>query len=133
MSGRNLFFVFLLLLGASCQDEPDSAYQTEMFLGRWELSEALRNGEPTQTLGRAFFEFLPENKLLTNLAGVQEEYTYELQGEQLSQKGGRLPLDMKIDSLSDSTLVLSMTIRDTAFKLTLNRARLEAEQEETLQ
>jgi len=129
MNHRNFFGIFFLLLAVvaiACSDSEEA--NLEKFIpGRWELKQGLRNGRLTQTLAGTFYEFFPDGKMRTNLGGSTEEATYEITGDILFQKSKRLPVEYKIEDISDSNLVLSMSLRNIPFQLTLQKVQKTVE------
>lgn len=124
----NTLMSLMLLLGlTACQNDvpeggSDSAQaQVNQLLGRWELQQAVRSGKPTESLDGAYFEFFEEGKLVSNLGGSREELEYELNGETILQRGGRMQADYNIVELGDSVLVLQMTLNNIPFTLQLER------------
>lgn len=113
--------VFLLLLSA-CQDEkPDApSFDGEQLVGRWEIAEAFRNGKKTETLTNTFYEFDDRGNMKTNLTptATAEEYRFNFDGTEIKQKGGA-ETTYKVESLSDSTLTMSMKIQKFPFRLVL--------------
>jgi hypothetical protein len=114
------FFMFLL----ACQSDSSSSADVSAadLVGRWEIREATRSGQPTETLNGAFMQFEADGNMASNLVGTNESLQYELNGSILIQRGGRMDLDFTVESITDSVLILSMTMRDTPFKMTLHRA-----------
>jgi hypothetical protein len=118
----------LLLLGlTACQNdapgegESDTDQTLLLLQGRWELLDATRNGKPTESLDGAFFEFMSEGKLASNLGGSREEMQYELRGNTILQRGGRMEAEYQIETLADTLLVLDLVLNNTPFKLRLGR------------
>jgi hypothetical protein len=118
----------LLLFGCTaCQNDSSGESQSDtdatiqMLQGRWELLGATRNGKPTESLDGAFFEFMENGKLASNLGGSREEMQYEVQGKTIQQRGGRMDADFQIDMLIDTLLVLDLVLNSTPFKLRLGK------------
>lgn len=126
---------FSLLTMVACNDEPttDDTTVKDQLTGRWELIEATRNGQVTETLSSAYMEFLEDGTLATNLAGGREIVNYETDGTVLAIKDGRMPMEYGIETLSESALVLTMSMRDIPFRLSLQKATGEEESQEELQ
>ena len=118
---------FSLLTMVACNDDPttDDTTVKDQLTGRWELIEATRNGQVTETLSSAYMEFLEDGTLATNLAGGREVVNYETDGTILSIKDGRMPMEYGIETLSESALVLTMSMREIPFRLSLQRATNE--------
>ena len=104
---------------AACGD--DETQNTDLILGRWDIQEALRGGRPTESLDQLFFEFFEEGKMRSNITGSVVDDSYEIEGDQLEQRGGPLEADYTILALTDSVLVLSAMINKFDFKLQFSR------------
>lgn len=109
-----------VVLTGACKSEPDDTAQ--LLTGRWELIEATRDGQPSETLQDLYFEFLPDGQLNTNIAGGPESALYELDKKTVRQRQSRIEADYTIEEISDSLLVLSAKIRDYAFRFRLAKA-----------
>ena len=110
----------LLILNA-CQEEETSAGTEDLILGTWLLDKATKNGRETESLTDLVYEFMDEGVLYTNITGAREEYKYEIEENQVIQREGSLDLDYTINSLTDSNLVISMTLRKINFHIYLNK------------
>ncbi|RMG84805.1 MAG: hypothetical protein D6714_07150 [Bacteroidetes bacterium] len=129
-----MMFVFTLGLLACTNDtsNPDaeapemkpalSAAAGQMLLGRWELVEGYRNGDRSEMLAGTWFMFTPDGQMSTNLGGSNESMAYVLEGNHVKQKSERFPADYVIEEITDSTLVLSMSMRDVPFRFVLRKA-----------
>ncbi len=131
---RLSILVFIPLFGmTSCANEPNEEEQNDtleavlpdntaqIILGKWVLKEGFRDGNPTETLADTFFEFSEEGKMSTNLGGGNEIVDYNIVENKISQTSSRFPVDYQIENISDSLLMLSMTLRDIPFVLVLER------------
>lgn len=103
-----------------CKGEPDNTAQ--LLEGRWELVEATRDGQPSETLQDLYFEFLPDGQLNTNIAGGPESALYELDKKTIRQRQSRIEADYTIEEISAQTLVISANIRDYAFRFKLAKS-----------
>lgn len=108
------------LLAGGCKSEPDNTAQ--LLEGRWELVEATRDGQPSETLQDLYFEFLPGGQLNTNIAGGEETALYELDKKIIRQRQSRIEADYTIEEISAQTLVISANIRDYAFRFKLAKS-----------
>lgn len=117
----------LLLLGMvsffACQTH-NTEETAQLLLGRWELTQAMRNGKPTESLANLYFVFTPDGKLMTNMnmTGQAEEGTYELKDDQILQRNTQLKPDYTIESIADSNLVLTTELNGTSFRFDLKKA-----------
>ncbi|PHN01440.1 hypothetical protein [Flavilitoribacter nigricans] len=123
MKATRFFQTALLIIGLgsllACGE--DEIQDTDLILGRWDIQEALRSGRPTESLDNLFFEFFEEGKMRTNITGSTVDGSYEIDGDQLQQRGGPLETNYTIQSLTDSMLVLSAMINKFDFKLQFTR------------
>ncbi|MEZ4983998.1 MAG: hypothetical protein R2795_02990 [Saprospiraceae bacterium] len=127
MKSTGYFFLALVLtlpvlVLSSCTDEDETRSKLE---GRWEVKEAFRNEKQTEMLQGLFFDFQPEGQLLSNLTGMEEKSTYALDGKFIQQRGGAIEADYKIETLEDTILVVTTTIRDKRFKMIFGKAAAE--------
>lgn len=124
---RNSSQLFALLLFAtatalsSCKQEPDPAQ--EYLTGRWEIREAFRNGKPTESLADLYFEFGNDGNMRTNLpvSETPGNARYELHKNHIRQQQGEMGLEYTIESISDTSLVLTTTLRDFNFRFVLGK------------
>lgn len=114
-----VLFSSALFFLASCGD--DNAITITDLAGRWQIQNATRNGEPTTTMEGMYFEFLDDGKLLTNMTGAEEAYTYELDGDAILQRGGMIEADFLIESLAEGELVLTTELRNKQFRMVLRQ------------
>lgn len=114
-----------LLLLIACDD--DSGKIQASIHGRWELVKGFRNQKETETLQGVFFHFDPDGKMITNLpTGADAPTDYELNKNEIHQKSPQ-PVVYKIQSVTDSTLVLAMEMRGILFEMQLQKAHPPAE------
>ena len=111
-----LFLVFGVIY--SCKPEAKTNH-AELILGRWDIQEATRNGKPTESLAELYFEFFEDGSMRTNLSGTAEQAKYEISDSKISQRDSPLEADYVIESLVDSTLLLSTELRGFNFRFLL--------------
>lgn len=113
-------FIVLAFIGlvSSCTNDQ---FQESDLQGHWEIQSASRNGKATESMRGLFLEFGEAGKLNTNMAGMEESYSYELNGDQIYQRDGQLDADYNIETLSGDSLVLSTTLRSKEFRMVLAR------------
>ena len=119
-----LLFSLVLVLSSCAENEPEEQTLSEsMLYGRWELSAATRNGQPTETLNTTFFEFYEGGEMVNNLAGSRETVHFEFVADDMliRQPDGRLPADYQVAAFTDSTLTLQLELRNIPFELTLKK------------
>ncbi len=114
-----LMLTTILLSFPACESEPENV--EEHLIGRWEIVNATRDGRPAETLSDLYYEFNADGSMLTNLPVGEAESTYEIDGSTLTQKTAQMDVEYRIESITDSTLVLTATIRDTPFRFNLQK------------
>jgi len=125
-------FLFLLssifILAACGSDTQETAAEgitEDKLLGYWEIQQASRNGEPTESLDDLYLEFIKGGRMRTNMAGKPDEGTFELNGNTIEQRGTEVEADYTIESLSEDELVLTTTLRNYDFRFVLARQVME--------
>lgn len=121
MSSRPLFLLAssLLLIAACVDDDKKKPFTIE---GRWELFRGFRNQRETETLQGVFFQFGADGKMITNLpVGAESLTDYELKKNEIYQNSPQ-PVVYKIQSVTDTTLVLTMEMRGVLFEMQLRKA-----------
>ncbi len=114
-----LCFTSIVLLSA-CGD--DNVGTQASILGRWELTKGFRNKKETETLSGVYFQFGSDGKMQTNLPlGAEIPTDYELKKNEIHQKSPQA-VTYVIQSLTDSTLVLTMEMRGMTFEMQLTKA-----------
>lgn len=109
----------LLILGllTACQAEPQK--EPDSITGYWEIKEAYRNGQQTESLDELFFEFFADGTMRTNISSFPANASYELKGNRIMQREGEMDIDYAIEQVSDSTLTLTTNIRNFNFRFDL--------------
>jgi hypothetical protein len=120
---RFAFFAFLAVAvaGSACKTEKQEDY-SEKILGRWEIVEAKRNGDLTESLAGLFFEFQTGGAMRTNLSATEETAAYELQDNKILQRQSQIEADYTIEAVTDSTMTLTTTLRNYNFRFLLAKA-----------
>lgn len=119
-------FCSLFLVSCSSDEKLDEE-ATNKLLGRWELVEATRNGNATESLDDLFFEFNPDGSMRSNILGATYSAQYETSAStirQISEENG-LDLEYSISSLTDSVLILTTELRRYDFRFELKKAAAE--------
>lgn len=125
------FLVFLVACGDNhSTDKP-------AITGNWKVVKAFRDSRLTGLLNGVYFFFGQDGKMRTNLPNTSPGalIDYEISQQQILQKSSE-PLCYKIDSFSDSTMVLSFEMNNTPFVLHLIRAselNIPVQDQDTLQ
>ncbi len=104
--------------GSTTKD--DTSIKVEQLNGSWLVAKATRNGQATETLDGLYFRFSDSGQLSTNLLGSDVETPFELSGDKIMQKGTQ-PLEYKIEKVDAKELVLSTTLQEMEFNLTLEK------------
>ncbi len=103
----------------------DNSNTKELIVGRWEVLEASRNGRPTESLADLYFDFSQDGKLMTNVAGIPEEGTYEVKGDKVLQRNTRLEADYIVEEITADNLVLTTELRGYAFRFAMKKDSAE--------
>lgn len=112
-----LILSFLFVLG--CKSE--TVDSTDQLIGRWDIREAKRNGQATESLDQLYFEFFQDGNMKTNILGADEEATYELDNKTIRQRESQMPIDYTIESISDTSLIMNATINRFNFRFQLGK------------
>lgn len=104
-----------MLLSISCEKEPSSPEQKDQIIGTWTLSNALRNGNATETLNNFKLEFDNDTLLFSNLSGTREKQLYSIDENFIKTKGARINPEYQIINITDSTLTLKMLMNNLEF------------------
>lgn len=115
----NIFLITLIFAVSACSSENAADSPANKILGRWEIQEASRNGQITESLAQLYYDFAADGKMQTNLSGATESGTYEINDMKLLQKDMQINAEYNIESLSDSLLVLTTKLRNSNFKFIL--------------
>lgn len=111
------FFLFLI----SCDRFGDN--NLELLLGKWELKQAFRNERPTESLDDLYMEFFENGQLKTNLMGTEEMYEFDYEKGKVIQKSIHIePVTYTIESISDSSLILTTSLKNYNFRFVMNKS-----------
>ncbi|MEL6718864.1 MAG: lipocalin family protein [Bacteroidota bacterium] len=106
----------------ACNTDPKTEVDTNQLLGKWEVNEATRDGKETSTLDQLYFTFSEDGNMETNMPTLDRVSTYALKGSEIQQRGSGIENDYIIESLSDDKLILVTNIRNTEFRMILNKS-----------
>jgi hypothetical protein len=109
-----LFFVLLTLV--SCEQEKKITEGD--IIGRWEVYQGERGGKATQTLNGAYFEFMAENQLYTDILGENIMTGYNIYDNIIVQQGGE-KIRYNIEAFDGDKMTLSAQISGADFVLDL--------------
>lgn len=110
--------IFLLFASGCKKDKVDDSGK---LLGRWDIIEATRNGQATESLDQLFFEFFQDGKMRTNILGATEDAVYSMESMIIKQRESQLEIDYTVDSLTDSVLNMYTTINRFNFRFRLGK------------
>jgi len=110
----------------SCVDEPKSKSELtkpkelnpSLLIGKWMLTGATVNKIPTARLDSAYFEFINDSEIKTNILGADKTGTYSVsvKDNKMTQDIGRR-INYKIEKLVSDSLILSMRINTKKYKV----------------
>jgi hypothetical protein len=122
MKHKLIFFGVIVLLTSqilsSCKDKIE--YQD--IEGNWTLIRAMRNGKPTQTLENVFFEFNPENRMMTNLLGIENTFDIVYKYPVIEIKNGSDLEELTVKKMEEDTLHLELRIINYKYDFYLMRS-----------
>jgi len=110
----NLILATMVLV--SCESEKQ--YKEADIVGRWEVYQAERDNRPTQTLNGAYFEFMDQNQVYTNILGDGVMNGFNIYNNVIVQQGGE-KIRYNIEALNDEKMTLSTKISGADFVLDL--------------
>ncbi len=121
-----LFRISLFALTVSLFFSCDTTAKNEhSIVGYWQLTKGLRNKNETPTLQGGYYQFGADGKMQTNLPiGADQPTDYVLEEDKIEQKSVQ-PVSYRIQTLTDSLLVLTTELRGIPFEFHLRRS-LEA-------
>lgn len=119
---KSLVFLILIAIITACDNDPKTEVDTAQLLGKWEVNAATRDGKETSTLDQLYFTFSEDNSMETNMPTLDQASTYELKGSEIQQNGNGVENSYTIESLNDAELILITTIRNTEFRMVLNKS-----------
>lgn len=117
---------FLITMQWSCKtDKPSEDTKvvdlSTKIAGDWVITAAEKNGKTTGMLEGAYFKFQPENKMATNLTGAEITYDIAIKDNEIQQKGN-VEIFYTVESIQDTTMVLTFQMRGFPFKLNLTKS-----------
>lgn len=115
--------LFIALFLFACGNE--EKFSQNALLGHWELVNATRDGRRAPSVEGAYFNFLEDGTLQTNIASSPETATYTIEGTVIQQRESRFEIDYTIEELTDTSLVLTTELRNAQFRFFLRKAAME--------
>ncbi len=118
---------FLISIQWSCtvesttSDEPKKVEVANQIAGDWVITAAEKSGKSTVMLEGAYFKFQPENKMATNITGSEIIYDIDVKDNVIQQKGN-VEIFYTVESIQDTTMVLTFNMRGYPFKLNLTKS-----------
>ncbi|MEM8906969.1 MAG: hypothetical protein AAGD05_03910 [Bacteroidota bacterium] len=110
------------VLLTACTTDPVTEKNKALLLGRWEIKEAMRNGKLTEALDGIYFEFLPENQMVSNFNLSVEDRRGEFTLKKLiltEQNEIDRKRVFEIQQLDEQNLIFSTEYQEMRFKLHL--------------
>ena len=112
-----LFCCLILCLFIGCKPENKA---TKVILhsdlqGEWVIHKAFKAEKETRLLSNAYINFIPNQKLNTNILSTQEQVTYSLEKEQIIIADIENSV-FNVDLVTSDTLVMRTKIRNIDFK-----------------
>lgn len=114
---RAIMVAGMLIALSACSRQPD--IQEIVQGGRWVAASATRDGKPTGTLTDLYFEFHPNDSLITNITGVPGEMRWYVQDGVIQQRKGSFDADYKVEKVSADEIEVSTTLNGSAFVIQL--------------
>ncbi|MCI5082376.1 MAG: hypothetical protein MRY78_11805 [Saprospiraceae bacterium] len=126
ISIASIFGIVWLLVLASCtSDKPKDDNTADYLIGRWNIEEATRNDQQTESLAKLFYEFFEDGTMRTNLTGSTQTGTYQLEDKQILQRETPMDADYNIEEITDSTLIMNTSLRGQAFRFRFSKEKME--------
>lgn len=122
---RYIMSLAISILFFTCDSETSST--SNLFVGRWELEEALKNGKNSDLLEGIYFEFFQDGSLKSNFnaTGQEELSKYKIKGEEIQQSESELNLNFEVSEIKDTVLVLKTQLRGVNYQLLLKKRNQE--------
>jgi hypothetical protein len=111
---------FLIFL--SCKEKPKTDDRLSLLQGRWEVYQALRDDQETQTLAGTYFEFQTDGQMRTNLPVQAEEIAPFTLEKELIRQGGDVPVTYTLKSITATDLNLLLDLQGITFDMRLRKA-----------
>ena len=114
--------VLFVVLGAlSCGKEEDP--MLKLIQGRWEIKEAYRNDQATESLADLYFQFEKDGRMETNLpvSETPAASAYSLKRGVITQTQGALEIEYQIETVTDTSLVLNTTLQNFPFRFVFSK------------
>lgn len=102
----------ILLVLYSCAEDRNLHQELK---GKWHIVEAIRNGKPTSTLQDAYFDFISDTSMVSNILRIDTEFLYSIEGNRIIQKGDP-HIEYQIVKLDTDTLKLKAKINEFMFE-----------------
>ncbi len=124
VKSKYLILILCLIGATSCNDaeQQQNKEQLKAILGAWQLTSAIRDGSPTSSLDKTYFEFKETGVMISNfnLGGLMEEKKFELSPGLIVQHG--VPhVEYLIKNLTNNQLRLETNYSGANFILVLEK------------
>ena len=127
--------VFLFISCGDEQQNTEANTNKDQLAQHWELTGAERNGKKTETLRDAYFDLQADGSGVINLDGNAQNAQWESEDNFLKISGTQsdfLSTDYAVSNLQDSTMTLSVELRNIPFVMHFKIAE-EEEKVDSLQ
>ncbi|MBT8219566.1 MAG: hypothetical protein KJP00_07070 [Bacteroidia bacterium] len=116
-----IVFSLMILFGVSCSDpKPIPTIDQQILVGKWDLHTGFRNGKETETLRGAYFDFLNDSTVVTNILGNEDPSFFYWQDSSILVTSVVPPIQYFIKNLTTDSLHLSFSQNRYQFDLILN-------------
>jgi len=109
-----LSFMFSLLLFFSCKPDikPQENIKVEQLHGKWLMHQGFRSGNRSKLLDNAFFEFLPNSQMRTNIMGDESPPKFKFENGTIQTVNDKY----FVTKLTSDTLILNAHLKNFDFK-----------------
>ena len=107
---RSLMIVWCVWIVTGClSDNGELELNEENLQGAWEITSALRDGQPTETLQGGYFTF-HQSFLRTNIFGTEEESEFSIQKRIIAHETSFGPMQYEVRTFNDTLLELQTEV-----------------------
>lgn len=115
--------ISLFLLLHSCNETAADNNLKNLLVGKWETQKAFRNNVETSLLNEAYFEFKPDDVILTNIPGIPQEATYILKDKKIELQQENAIVQYEIEQIDDDMMILKMKWNKFDFQFHLKKQK----------
>lgn len=118
---RLLFLFCTICLLLACEPTvTENEIKLSDIEGHWDVTRAIRDGRPTESLDGAFFNFSTDGLVTSNLLGDTLQVPFQLKGDTISQQLNS-PIIYIIEEFEGPVMVVNTTLRSTPFQFFLEK------------